>query len=163
RGAQALCRGRRIFLRPLSPRWRKLRQSAWLCQRGHATRGHRKPGATRRRLRAASVSGQVPDARTANARHRGAWLRDCRFSDEVAEQLREVAINLNVGHLMLLLQFGNMSKELTRYNTQMFSERVMPQLADLFANWEDRWWPRPMAREARARPFPLQSRAVVAE
>ena len=26
--------------------------------------------------------------------------------------------NLNVGHLMLLLQFGNMSKDLTRYNTQ---------------------------------------------
>ncbi len=38
--------------------------------------------------------------------------------DEVAEQLREVAVNLNVGHLMLLLQYGNMSKDLTRYNTQ---------------------------------------------
>ena len=33
--------------------------------------------------------------------------------DEVVEQLREVAVNLNVGNLMLLLQFGNMSKELT--------------------------------------------------
>ena len=38
--------------------------------------------------------------------------------DEVAEQLREVATNLNVGHLMLLLQFGNMSKDLAKYNTQ---------------------------------------------
>ena len=27
--------------------------------------------------------------------------------------MREVAVNLNVGHLMLLLQFGNMSKDLT--------------------------------------------------
>ena len=31
--------------------------------------------------------------------------------DEVVEQLPEVAIDLNVGHLMLLLQFGNMGKE----------------------------------------------------
>ena len=31
--------------------------------------------------------------------------------DEVVEQLREVATTLNVGHLMLLLQFGNMSKD----------------------------------------------------
>ena len=44
--------------------------------------------------------------------------------DEVAEQLREVATNLNVGNLMLLLQFGNMSKDLTRYNTRMFAEQV---------------------------------------
>ena len=80
--------------------------------------------------------------------------------DEVAEQLREVAINLNVGHLMLLLQFGNMSKDLTRYNTQMFSERVMPQLTDLFTDWEDKWWPRPMAREARARFFPFRAAAA---
>ena len=80
--------------------------------------------------------------------------------DEVAEQLREVAINLNVGHLMLLLQFGNMSKDLTRYNTQMFAERVMPQLTDLFPNWEDRWWPQPMVREARAQPLPFRAAAA---
>ena len=42
--------------------------------------------------------------------------------------MREVAVNLNVGNLMLLLQFGNMSKELTRYNTQLFAEQVMPKL-----------------------------------
>ena len=48
--------------------------------------------------------------------------------DEVAAQLKEVANNLNVGHLMLLLQFGNMSKDLAKYNTQLFAEKVMPQL-----------------------------------
>ena len=53
--------------------------------------------------------------------------------DEVVEQLREVATNLNVGHLMLLLQFGNMSKDLARYNTKLFAEKVMPKLKDLFA------------------------------
>ena len=70
--------------------------------------------------------------------------------DEVAEQLREVAVNLNVGHLMLLLQFGNMSKELTRYNTKLFAEQVMPKLKGQFSEWEDRWWPQPMTQDLRA-------------
>jgi alkanesulfonate monooxygenase SsuD/methylene tetrahydromethanopterin reductase-like flavin-dependent oxidoreductase (luciferase family) len=70
--------------------------------------------------------------------------------DEVAEQLKEVATSLNVGHLMLLLQFGNMSKDLTRHNTQLFAEKVMPQLKGLFSEWEDRWWPKPMESKLRA-------------
>ena len=70
--------------------------------------------------------------------------------DEVAAQLRQVATDLNVGHLMLLLQFGNMSKDLAQYNTRLFAEQVMPQLGDLFAEWEDRWWPQPMPGAARA-------------
>jgi alkanesulfonate monooxygenase SsuD/methylene tetrahydromethanopterin reductase-like flavin-dependent oxidoreductase (luciferase family) len=73
--------------------------------------------------------------------------------DEVAEQLREVAVNLNVGQLMLLMQFGNMNKDLTLYNTELFAKRVAPQLQGLFENeWENRWWPTPMAIEERARP-----------
>ena len=70
--------------------------------------------------------------------------------DEVAAQLKEVATNLNVGHLMLLLQFGNMEKDLAKYNTQLFADKVMPQLGDVFSEWEDRWWPQPMADNARA-------------
>jgi alkanesulfonate monooxygenase SsuD/methylene tetrahydromethanopterin reductase-like flavin-dependent oxidoreductase (luciferase family) len=70
--------------------------------------------------------------------------------DEVAEQLREVAVNMNVGHLMLLLQYGNMSKQLANYNTRLFAEKVMPQLRGLFSEWEDRWWPQAMAPEQRA-------------
>src|SRR5262249_58043508 len=76
--------------------------------------------------------------------------------DEVAAQLREVATNLNVGHLMLLLQFGNMGKDLAKYNTKLFAEKVMPQLTDLFAEWEDRWRPQPMHPVERPSltPFP---------
>jgi hypothetical protein len=70
--------------------------------------------------------------------------------DEVAAQLKEVAVNLNVGHLMLLLQFGNMGKDLAKYNTQLFADKVLPQLRDVFAEWEDRWWPQPIAETARA-------------
>ncbi len=70
--------------------------------------------------------------------------------DEVVEQLREVAVNLNVGHLMLLLQFGNMGKDLAKYNTRMFAEKVMPKLHPLFSEWEDKWWPQPMETGQRA-------------
>ena len=70
--------------------------------------------------------------------------------DEVVEQLREVATNLNVGHLMLLLQFGNMGKELAKYNTRLFAENVMPNLRPLFSEWEDKWWPKPMDMSQRA-------------
>ena len=83
--------------------------------------------------------------------------------DEVAAQLKEVAANLNVGHLMLLMQFGNMGKDLAKYNTKLFADRVMPQLTDLFAEWEDRWWPQPMNREARASLTQFKSAAMAAE
>ena len=79
--------------------------------------------------------------------------------DEVADQLRKVAIKFNVGNLMLLLQFGNMSKDLANYNTKLFAEKVMPQLADLFEDeWEHKWWPKPLAADVRATP-----RAMAAE
>jgi alkanesulfonate monooxygenase SsuD/methylene tetrahydromethanopterin reductase-like flavin-dependent oxidoreductase (luciferase family) len=73
--------------------------------------------------------------------------------DEVAEQLREVAVNLNVGQLMLLLQFGNMKKDLVFHNTELFAKRVAPQLAGLFEDeWENHWWPKPLAAPQRAVP-----------
>jgi len=82
--------------------------------------------------------------------------------DEVAAQLREVATSLNVGHLMLLMQYGNMSKQLTQYNTKLFAERVMPQLRDLFADWEDHWWPKPLEQKERA-PLPAFTPRIAAE
>jgi alkanesulfonate monooxygenase SsuD/methylene tetrahydromethanopterin reductase-like flavin-dependent oxidoreductase (luciferase family) len=71
--------------------------------------------------------------------------------DEVAEQLREVATSLNVGQLMLLMQYGNMRKDLAFYNTELFAKRVAPQLRGLFENeWENRWWPKPLPAPSRA-------------
>ena len=40
-----------------------------------------------------------------------------------------------------MLQFGNMNDELTRYNTNMFGEKVAPGLKTLFAEYDDPWWP----------------------
>ena len=70
--------------------------------------------------------------------------------EEVVEQLTEVATELNVAHLMLLLQFGNMNKELAKFNTKLFAEKCIPKLKPLFNEWEDKWWPRPMDADKRA-------------
>ena len=43
-----------------------------------------------------------------------------------------------------------MSKDLTRYNTNLFAEQVMPKLKPLHAGCNDRWWPNPMAAHRRA-------------
>ncbi|MBV9553808.1 MAG: hypothetical protein JO032_13580, partial [Alphaproteobacteria bacterium] len=72
--------------------------------------------------------------------------------DEVVDQLTAVAEDLNVGHLMLLLQFGNMGKQLAKYNTRLFAETVMPRLKHIHSEWEDKWWPQPMGRTERAAP-----------
>jgi hypothetical protein len=64
---------------------------------------------------------------------------------------------------MLLLQFGNMSKDLAQYNTRLFADKVMPQLGEVFAEWEDRWWTRPMDGAARAPLAPFQPAAIAAE
>jgi alkanesulfonate monooxygenase SsuD/methylene tetrahydromethanopterin reductase-like flavin-dependent oxidoreductase (luciferase family) len=70
--------------------------------------------------------------------------------DEVVEQIRHVGISLNVGNLMLLLQYGNMGKDTTKYNTRLFAEKVMPKVNHLFADWEHKWWPKPMGKRERA-------------
>ena len=64
---------------------------------------------------------------------------------------------------MLLMQFGNMGKDLAMYNTKLFAEKVMPQLTYLFSEWEDHWWPQPMTRDARAPLTPFQQSAMAAE
>ena len=82
--------------------------------------------------------------------------------DEVVEQLRELATTLNIGQLMLMMQFGNLSTDAAKYNTRLFAEKVMPKLKPLFAEWENRWWPQPMERRQRAT-LPAFTPATAAE
>ncbi len=83
--------------------------------------------------------------------------------DQVAEKLRHVIHDLRFGQLMLLLQFGNMDKQLANYNTRLYAEQVMPQLQDVWSEWENHWWPTPMSAADRAAPDPIAHRAVAAE
>jgi len=71
--------------------------------------------------------------------------------DSVAEQMEEVIKGLRVGHLMCLMQIGNMPKEKVLYNTKLFAEKVMPKLRSLWSEYEDRWFIKPLPPEQRAR------------
>jgi alkanesulfonate monooxygenase SsuD/methylene tetrahydromethanopterin reductase-like flavin-dependent oxidoreductase (luciferase family) len=72
----------------------------------------------------------------------------------VADRINDMADKLNVGHVMVLLHFGNMSKQTTMYNTKMFAEKVIPQLRSRFSEWEDNWFPRDNVLGAAA-PSPI--------
>jgi len=61
--------------------------------------------------------------------------------DTVREQLEHAARELRVGHLMLLLHFGNMAPEVVAMNTDLFARKVMPGLRTVFSEYDDRWWP----------------------
>ena len=72
----------------------------------------------------------------------------------------------SINILLLLLQFGNMNADLTRYNTDMFAQHVLPQIKDLFENeWEDKWWPNPLpaAQRGVAKPFEMPALGVAAQ
>jgi alkanesulfonate monooxygenase SsuD/methylene tetrahydromethanopterin reductase-like flavin-dependent oxidoreductase (luciferase family) len=68
----------------------------------------------------------------------------------VRERLRDVVKELNVGHVMCLLHFGNLSKEQTLRNTELYAREVMPQLRGLWSGWTDHWYPQPLRQEDRA-------------
>jgi alkanesulfonate monooxygenase SsuD/methylene tetrahydromethanopterin reductase-like flavin-dependent oxidoreductase (luciferase family) len=125
--------------------------SRWATPPGYVTEGTMRAGMQSQVGRAASLAARA-EARDATHMEdiveRGYVI--IGSPDEVVEQLTEVATSLNVGHLMLLLQYGNMSKELTKYNTKLFAEKVLPRLHPLFSEWEDRWWPQPMDNAQRA-------------
>ena len=70
--------------------------------------------------------------------------------EHVAERLRETCKELGVGHIMLLMQLGSLNRENTMHNIKMMSEKVLPHVRDLWSEWEDKWWVRPLAGEQRA-------------
>ena len=84
--------------------------------------------------------------------------------DEVADKIRTVCKEMNVGNLMLLLHFGNMSAQLTRHNTDLFARKVLPQIADLYENeWEHKWWPKGMSPKKRVAPRATYAEGIAAQ
>jgi hypothetical protein len=45
-----------------------------------------------------------------------------------------------------------MSRDKTMKNTRLFAEKVMPNLKDLWPEWEDKWWIKPLPESRRAIP-----------
>jgi hypothetical protein len=47
------------------------------------------------------------------------------------------------------MQLGSMGHELTKYNTRLFAEKVMPHVRDIWDDeWQDHWWPTGARRPA---------------
>ncbi|MGB6536167.1 MAG: LLM class flavin-dependent oxidoreductase [Xanthobacteraceae bacterium] len=59
----------------------------------------------------------------------------------VREQLIEYAKRLRLGHLLALLHFGSMPTDLCKRNIDLFAREILPALAPLWDEYEDRWWP----------------------
>ena len=117
---------------------------------GYATEATQRAGMQSQVSKAASYTEKFKDRPTDMETLVDAGYVIIGSPDEVAEQLREVAINLNVGNMMLLLQYGNMSKETSKYNTKLFADKVAPKMRGLFSEWDHRWWPKPMEAAKRA-------------
>jgi len=67
----------------------------------------------------------------------------------VRETLHDALTSMRVGHVMLLCQMGNMPDALARENTQRFAHDVMPGLRDLWSNYEDYWYLKPLHKIAK--------------
>jgi alkanesulfonate monooxygenase SsuD/methylene tetrahydromethanopterin reductase-like flavin-dependent oxidoreductase (luciferase family) len=68
----------------------------------------------------------------------------------VRDKLASMAKRLNVGHLMVVPQFGSMPHALARKNIELFGREVLPHLQQL---WEDQpfenvWWPKRLRKRA---------------
>jgi alkanesulfonate monooxygenase SsuD/methylene tetrahydromethanopterin reductase-like flavin-dependent oxidoreductase (luciferase family) len=62
----------------------------------------------------------------------------------VREKLKAMAKRLNVGHLMVALQFGCMPHGQAKKNIELFGREILPHLQRLWEdqNWENLWWPK---------------------
>jgi len=104
------------------------------------------PGYTSEETTRARVQGMVK--RAAAATKKPTWDEMIELGyvvigspDTVRDKLEDVAHTLRVGHLMVLLQFGNMVPEVAMNNIDLFARKVMPGLHGVFGEYEDKWWP----------------------
>jgi alkanesulfonate monooxygenase SsuD/methylene tetrahydromethanopterin reductase-like flavin-dependent oxidoreductase (luciferase family) len=76
----------------------------------------------------------------------------CGSAKTVTARLQEIVKTLNVGHLMILPQFGSLSHEQTMENIARIGKDVLPQLRGLWDGtpWVDHWWPKTGEQRARA-------------
>ena len=70
----------------------------------------------------------------------------------VRDALKDAIEKLHVGHMLLLLNIGDMTREKTMYNTRLFAEEVMPHLQGMWGEWEDKWYPKALAEKDRRYP-----------
>jgi alkanesulfonate monooxygenase SsuD/methylene tetrahydromethanopterin reductase-like flavin-dependent oxidoreductase (luciferase family) len=73
--------------------------------------------------------------------------------DQVTEQMEHLIKTLRLGHIFCLMHIGDMPRDKCEKSTRLFAERVMPRLRHLWADYEDEWSPKPLAKLADPRPI----------
>jgi len=68
--------------------------------------------------------------------------------DTVRERCEFMIKSLRLGTVFGLFHMGNMPDWKTRFSTQLFAEKVMPQLRDVWPEWkdDDRFWAKPLEK-----------------
>jgi len=66
--------------------------------------------------------------------------------ETVRQRMEEMIKGLHIGTVFCLMHNGNQPDWKTRYSTQLFAEKVMPKLRDVWPEWagDDRWWCHPL-------------------
>ena len=64
----------------------------------------------------------------------------------VRDRMVDMIKGLRIGHVFCLLHTGNQPDWKTRYSTELFATKVMPELRDLWPEYagDDRWWIQPL-------------------
>jgi hypothetical protein len=70
----------------------------------------------------------------------------------VRERLREAMNTLNCGHLITGIHMGSMPPELVRQSTELLAREVIPDLREMWSEWDDKWSPHPLDETERAEP-----------
>jgi alkanesulfonate monooxygenase SsuD/methylene tetrahydromethanopterin reductase-like flavin-dependent oxidoreductase (luciferase family) len=83
--------------------------------------------------------------------------------DSVAEQIDKLITTLKVGHLVCLLHIGNMPTDKCMASSELFAEKVIPQLKHHWRDYEDHWSPRPLPVDQMATPRSISHDLPVAE
>jgi len=67
----------------------------------------------------------------------------CGSVDTVVEQLSAFITDFRIGNLHAMLQVGSMPEELTRHNIDLFADKVMPRLREIWSDdtYAHHWWP----------------------
>ena len=122
-------RAGRVLLQPVAARLRRLHGSARLRDRGIGASAVQ----VRRCARSPARKQQKHDLTWDEMVEKGYVV--IGGPDTVRETLEEAARRRSTcGHLLTMLHFGNMSDELTRYNTKLFGDKVAPALRTIFAD-----------------------------
>ncbi|MCS5566507.1 MAG: LLM class flavin-dependent oxidoreductase [Pseudomonadales bacterium] len=72
--------------------------------------------------------------------------------DTVANQMKELVTSLRVGNIFCLIHVGNMPQDKCMRSTKLFAEEVIPQLRDMWPEYEDdnRFWVSPIDHANRS-------------